>query len=506
MRRRTGPPDEPADEPAKASVDRRQFLRVAATTAALGSAAAGAAVAGAATRVTTPPANLYPLRLVPVTDPTATTASLRAAATTFDLGGVTASGLGYNSTVPGPTFTAARGATATIDFTNGLAEPTTVHWHGLVVPTAADGQPHDTVAASGSRTYTLPIDQRASLNWYHPHPHLKTGSQVAFGLAGLFIVRDTEEAALALPSGNYELPIVLRDYSVDKKFALTYSAKSAGYLGTAALANGTRSAYHLVDKAVYRLRLLNVANARVFALQLSNGASFTIIGNDGGLLASPATTSEITLGPAERVDVLVDLRTATQSVHLRDATTGWSLVEFRLRSGAATVAYPGTPATLSSITALSGELRTRTFSFDGMTQINGTVFDMTKTAFTVPRGDVERWVFSTGGNGPHPVHVHGASFQVQSRTGGRGTLYPWERGWKDTVLLNDGERVEVLIRFGLEGRFMIHCHKLEHEDGGMMMSFLVGPTSAAATPTPVASTTSAGSGTDAAVSTHHHGG
>ena len=149
------------------------------------------------------------------------------------------------------------GATATIDVTNDLSEPTTVHWHGLVVPTSSDGQPQDTIAAAGTRTYTLPIDQRASLNWYHPHPHMKTGSQVALGLTGLFVVRDSVEAALGLPSGAYEVPIVLRDYSVDRKNALTYSAKSSGYLGTAALANGTRSAYHLVDKAVYRLRLLN---------------------------------------------------------------------------------------------------------------------------------------------------------------------------------------------------------------------------------------------------------
>ena len=495
------------DDADRGSLDRRQFLRLAAATTAVGSAAAAsAAVVSAATRVTTPPPNLYPLRLAPVLDPTASRISLTPAPTTFDIGGATASGLGFNSSVPGPLFTVADGTTATIDVTNGLADPTTVHWHGLVVPTASDGQPHDTIAARGSRTYTLPIDQRASLNWYHPHPHLKTGSQVALGLTGLFIIRDAEESALGLPSGAYELPIVLRDYSVDKKLALTYSSKSAGYLGTAALANGTRSAFHLVNKAVYRLRLLNSSNARVFALRLSNSASFTLIGNDGGLLASPVSTAEITLGPAERVDVLVDLRSATQSVHLRDASTGWSLVEFRLRSGASTIAYPGTPSTLSSITALTGERRTRTFTFDGMTQINGMLFDMTTPAFTVPRAEVERWVFTTGGNGPHPVHVHGASFQVQSRTGGRGTVFPWERGWKDTVLLNDGERVEVLIRFDLEGRFMIHCHKLEHEDGGMMMAFLVGPSTATATATPSASSAPGPTGAASSTASHHHGG
>jgi FtsP/CotA-like multicopper oxidase with cupredoxin domain len=88
---------------------------------------------------------------------------------------------------------------------------------------------------------------------------------------------------------------------------------------------------------------------------------------------------------------------------------------------------------------------------------------------------VERWRFKTGGNAPHPVHVHGASFQVQSRTGGRGNMvFPWEAGWKDTVLLQDRETVEVLVRFdGYRGLYLMHCHKLEHEDAGMMANFEV---------------------------------
>lgn len=451
----------------------------------------------AASSGTTLAANLYPMRVLTSTSLSAA-AALSAAATKFNIGGATASGLGFNSQVPGPTYVIQRGSAATINYTNGLTEASTVHWHGLVVPSSSDGQPQDTIAAGGTRTYTLPIQQRAGLNFYHPHPHMKTGSQVALGLVGLFIVRDTVEAGLNLPSGAFEVPIVLRDFNMDKSFNLTYAAKSAGFLGNAPMANGTRSAYHLVDKAVYRLRLLNASNARVFQLRLSNGAAFTLIGNDGGLLTASQSVTEITLAPAERVDVLVDLRSITQSVHLTCASAGWSLVEFRLKPSPATVSFAGLPAQLSTIETLAGEQRSRTFSFDGMTQINGTAFSMTTSAFTVPKGSVERWIFSTGGNGPHPVHVHGASFQVQSRTGGRGRTYAWEAGWKDTVLLNDGERVEVLIRFDLEGRFMIHCHKLEHEDGGMMMAFTVGPSTAIATATPMNMSSS--------TTVHHHGG
>lgn len=483
----------------------RRALLKSVGTAAAGVSAATAAVAAvgsiarAAARGTTLTSNLYPLRLPTVANAVSAPYPLRPAAATFDIGGATGRGLAYNEQLPGPTFEIERGATATVTLTNGLTEATTVHWHGLVVPTTSDGQPQDTVAPSGTRTYTLPIRQRASLNFYHPHPHMLTGSQVARGLAGAVIIRDPEERAAGLPSGAYELPLVIRDCKLDSTNALTFSSKSSGFLGTTVLTNGTRSPYHIVDKAVYRLRILNCSNARVYALQLSSGNEFTLIGNDGGLLASPVSVASITLAPAERVDILVDLRSMTTPVHLMCATTGWSLCEFRPRTGATTVAFSGPPAQLSTIAALTSALRTRRFTFDGMTQINGLTYNMTASAFTVPRGDVERWVFSTGGNGPHPVHVHGASFQVQARVGGRARLYPWESGWKDTVLLNDGETVEVLIRFDLEGRYMIHCHQLGHEDGGMMMNFTVGSPTAVATPTPMATSVST------SAEGHHHG-
>lgn len=106
-----------------------------------------------------------------------------------------------------------------------------------------------------------------------------------------------------------------------------------------------------------------------------------------------------------------------------------------------------------------------------MSRINGQVYSPTMPSFEVPVDTVERWRFLTAGNAPHPVHIHGASFQVIERRGGRGQLFSWERGWKDTVLLLDGEIVDVAIRFGLLGRYLIHCHKLEHEDSGMMLPF-----------------------------------
>jgi FtsP/CotA-like multicopper oxidase with cupredoxin domain len=131
--------------------------------------------------------------------------------------------------------------------------------------------------------------------------------------------------------------------------------------------------------------------------------------------------------------------------------------------------------TLSTIVPLAGPSTvTRSFSFDGMTKINGREYDMHRIDFTVPFGVTERWRFTTNGNAPHPVHVHGASFQVVSRTGGRGRIFPWEGGWKDTVLLEDRETVDVMVRFdAYRGLYLMHCHKLEHEDMGMMANFEV---------------------------------
>jgi FtsP/CotA-like multicopper oxidase with cupredoxin domain len=411
----------------------------------------------------------YPLRRLAVVAP----GPLAAAPGVVSIGGRDASGLLYNGTLPGPVFSVRSGNAVSIPFTNNLSEPTTVHWHGLVVPTGVDGQPQDPIAPGNSLDYSFTVLQRAGLSWYHPHPDMATSSQVALGLAGGFLIRDDEEDALGLPAGVFEVPLVLRDANFDKAGNLTYNGTASGFTGKTLLVNGVRDPFLDTSPAIHRLRILGGSNSRVFALTLSNGAPFTLIGNDGGLLPSVASVAQIDLSPGERVDVLVDLRQqGGKIVSLRDLNSGWTILEFRVASsGGVDGSLPS--GALSSVSPLGSPVRTRTFSFDGMTRINGRRFDLQRIDFEVNRGEVEDWVFSTNGNAPHPVHVHGASFQVVSRTGGRGRIFPWEAGWKDTVLLNDGETVKVRTRFDLAGRYLIHCHKLEHEDAGMMSNFIV---------------------------------
>jgi FtsP/CotA-like multicopper oxidase with cupredoxin domain len=401
---------------------------------------------------------------------------LTCAPTQVDVGdGVRRTVWAYNNLFPGPTWIARTGDTISVTLQNSLSEETITHWHGLIVDYTNDGGPRLSIPPGGTYHYSFPILQRAGLNFYHPHPHMLTGKQVCLGLAGAFIIRDAEEDALGLPAGKYELPLVIRDASFDNKGNMAYNPTSSGFSGKFPLVNGTLNAMLSVDRGVYRFRVLNGANARVFRLALSNGAPFTIIGNDGGLLRAPETATEIELGMGERLDLLVNFSAlaAGQSVVLRCLTARWNLVQF-VGTGAPGVAYTP-PAVLSAIPTLVGPAQpTRTFSFDGMSRINGLQYDMNRIDFRVPFGVTERWRFNTGGNAPHPVHVHGTSYQVVSRTGGRNRLFPWESGWKDTVLLNDKETVDVLIRFdGYRGLYVIHCHQLEHESMGMMANFEV---------------------------------
>jgi FtsP/CotA-like multicopper oxidase with cupredoxin domain len=391
------------------------------------------------------------------------------------------SALTYNGLMPGPTVRIRKGQNALIALQNNLLDPTTIHWHGLVVPEAMDGGPRYPVAPGGNYIYQFPIIQRAGTYWYHPHPHMLTAREVHLGLAGLFFVEDAEEDALNLPAGQYEVPLVLRDASLDANGQLQYIGGMGSFLGSVMLANGVRDATLDVEATRYRFRVLNGSNTRVFTLALSNGMPFTLIGTDGGLLRVPATVGAITLSPGERVDVLVSfsavpLGTAVM-LQSRQSSGNLDLVEFVVRSqGPGVGPLPSVLSTVNPLTR-SAVQATRSFRFSGSTTINGAAYKLNTIAFQVPLGRTELWKFTNGGTNPavtHPVHVHGASFNVSRRIGGRGQVFPWERGWKDTVYVRERETVEVLIRFNdYRGLYVLHCHRLEHEDRGMMMNFRV---------------------------------
>ena len=414
----------------------------------------------------------YPLKFPTVVSPSGLTLDSKLA--TSDLGGGLVSNVwAYNGQFPGPTIKANRGDQVSIQLQNHLPEQTITHWHGMIVDHENDGQPMHVIDPASVFNYNYTIDQRAALNFYHPHPHMLTGKQVYLGQAGAFIINDAEEAALNLPSGSYEVPLILRDATLDRSNNLSYKPASGGMFGKIPLINGTRSPYLNVERAVYRFRVLNGANSRIFSLAFGNNGAMRLIGNDGGLLPTSIDVNRIDMANGERIDILFDFRSYSNgsSLMLRDLRSGWDLLEFRINSAAVSGSLP---VTNSAIIPLSNPVTTRVFSFDAMSKINGLEYEMNRIDWQVPLGQTEKWVFKTNGNAPHPVHVHGASFQVISRTGGRNQLFPWESGWKDTVLLEDSETVEVLVRFDkFRGIYLLHCHKLEHEDMGMMANFEV---------------------------------
>lgn len=407
----------------------------------------------------------------------------------------------YANGLLGTTIKSNTGETVNVSLQNSLSDETNIHWHGLILPENMDGHPKDVASPGGSLNYSLPIIQRAGTYWYHPHPHGLTGKQVFMGLAGMFIVNDPEEAALNLPSGEFEVPIILQDKHFEGD-NLEYSPNDdeimTGYLGEQILVNGQHAPFLSVASTWYRLRILNGSTARVYNLTLTGGNEMIIIGSDGGLLASPETVSSILLSPGERIDVLIDfsrfevgkeiyLVSNNFSEYNVQGRQSFTLLKFKVdRTKNSNFALPSTLSSFSPLNP-SQSVKTRTIDIAqtiggegghggmGRHSINGKIFEMERIDETVSAGTTEIWEFDNlEGDEIHPMHIHGVQFQVLERTGGRNKVIASEKGWKDTVLLMPGEKVRLIMTFPeYTGVFVFHCHNLEHEDDGMMLNFKI---------------------------------
>lgn len=441
------------------------------------------------------------------------------------LPGVRTRVLGYDGRMPGPLIESRHGTPVVVRLRNELPFPVSTHLHGGSTPAVHDGFPTDVVLPAGGwrhdllhagrtsdsvREYVYPLEQRAAMLWYHDHRMDFTGAQVWLGLAGMHLHRDDEELALPLPRGDREVALMIADRSFGEDGSLLYPAADPrlithggvtggfheGVLGDVILVNGRAWPRFDVEPAQYRLRLVNGSNARWYRLTLDGLAhdepGFVQVGGDGGLLAAPVRHRALQIAPGERFDVVVDFRGLRRGavVDLGNALgTGSTERVMRFR-----VAYDSAqdtasvPDTLSTVETLAGPVaHTRTFSFGrsdsaadapagghgaeghaAIWRINGEGYDPRRAVASVRAGDVEEWEFTTDTR--HPVHVHLSPFQVVARgTGGPG---PYDAGWKDTVALGPGERVRIRVRFDpLPGRYMLHCHNLEHEDMAMMANF-----------------------------------
>ena len=419
--------------------------------------------------------------------------------------GVNTSTLGYNGALLGPALKLRTGEKTSIRVQNNLAEVTSVHWHGLMIPADMDGGPHQAIAPGARWQANFAVDNPTSTCWFHPHAHGSTGRQVAMGLAGLLIVEDPAQQAHDLPStwGVDDLALVLQDKrftaSGQIDYALTSSDRQLGYLGDVLLVNGAVGAVCQVPRQWVRLRLLNGCNARFLALRLGSGAPMLQIANEAGLLAASVTRQTVTLAPGERAEVLVDfsMLASGQEVSLLAATVSSGMgmgigmgggtdtaevaaMQFRValpRQPGAISLPPSTLASAAPVVAGAGAT-IRAFNLGGgmmgsQFTINSRVFDLSRVDLAIPAHTVEIWKFTNGTGMAHPMHVHGVRMSLLARDGVAPAVH--ERGLRDTFVVESMQTVTVAVETAAQASsvpLMFHCHILEHEDAGMMGQFV----------------------------------
>ena len=386
-----------------------------------------------------------------------------------------------------------------------------VHVHGARVPTKDDGYPEDWYAPGSSRTCHYPLEQDSATLWYHDHAMGLNRLNMYAGLFGLFLVRDKAEDDLNLPSGKYEVPLILydRDFTADGQLFYPTSGDPdhpwvPEFYADGILVNGKIRPFLEVEPRLYRFRVLNGANSRFFGLSLSHKTPFHQIGSDQGLLPAPVQLTSLLLAPAERVDLLIDFsQFAGQQVHLSDGA--FEILQFRVANTAA-ASQTGhdsaklIPATLRPVPRIpeSEAIVTRTITLNEYQDKvrNPMVMLLNRKHWHEPVTELPRlnsteiWEFVNLTEDVHPMHLHLVKFQLLDRRTFNTFAYqmhkqlefrapamlpaPAELGWKDTIQCPPGVITRIIVRFdGYPGKYLYHCHILEHESNDMMRPFEV---------------------------------
>lgn len=433
--------------------------------------------------------------------------------------GVNTPTYGVNGNLLAPTLIVNKWDWVTMNVTNnltGFGNSTTIHWHGLHVPSIDDGGPHQIINQGTTWSPNFQILNSAGTFWYHPHGEGKTDLHVAKGIAGMIIVKDSIEDALVLPRtyGVDDFPIIVQTKAFDVLTQIAISTEE----DTAVFVNGTLHPYLNAPSQVIRLRLLNGSSMRAYNFGFTNNKSFKMIATDGGLLDSAITITRIRLSPGERAEILLDLQGMQgQTIFLNSFSSelpngiygaatvtgmmGGTIPDYNLNPlnganfgilqiniGAQTVNPITTiPTTLSTITPWTGYTVSRNFNLlpdtmmssigqvAGPFNINGVHFDMSVINVTTYLNNTEKWRVTNNTSIAHPFHIHDMHFYLLNVNGGAVPNY--ERGKKDVVLVLPNQYVEFITRFEDFANdsipYMYHCHLLHHEDDGMMGSFRV---------------------------------
>lgn len=434
---------------------------------------------------------------------------------------------GFGESSPGPTFETRSGEPLLVEWANELpashflpidhsihgaeasnpAVRVVTHLHGAKAPAKSDGYPEDWYVPGKSAVYFYPNAQDAAQLWYHDHALGITRLNIYAGLFGNYFVRDSFEDGLNLPKGKHEIPLTLCDRSFDQEGQLFYPVSPdpespwvSELFGEAILVNGKLFPYLEVEPRKYRFRVLNAANARFFHLTLSNGQEFHQIGTDLGLLPSPVTMKSLVLAPGERADLILDFNghAGEKIVVNNDSLTA---LQFRVSKSAAPDAS-SLPASLRPVPRIpeSEAVKTRILTLGEkddkaanpmMMLLNNAHWDM-PVSENPALNSVEIWNLLNFTDDSHPIHLHLVRFQILDRRafepeyyykGGRieyigQPVSPAanESGWKDTVQAHPGMVTRIIARFeGYPGRYVWHCHILEHEDNEMMRPYDIVP-------------------------------
>ena len=388
-----------------------------------------------------------------------------------------------------------------------------VHLHGGRTPADSDGYPERWTTPGQTQTCFYPSAQHAALLFYHDHAMGINRLNIYAGLQGFFIVRDPREDALQLPARKYEIPLMITDRLLTRDGQLRYPVSDnpnrpwvPEVFGNAILANGKLLPYHEVEPRKYRLRIMNGSNGRFYRFGLSTRGAFEVIANDQGLLEAPVTAKRLPLAPAERADLVVDFAPlAGMTVRLVSDT--FDILEFRVaKQGAAETS--AVPAVLHKPTVQLREadaVRTRRLTLDerldDVQRSMGMLLNNMPWHAPVMEKPVlnttEIWELVNLTDDSHPIHLHLVRFRILDRRTfdvfdymNKGVLRftapaqmpePLESGWKDTVRADPGMVTRILIPFeGYAGRYVWHCHILEHEDNEMMRPYEVLPSQSGA--------------------------
>ncbi len=434
----------------------------------------------------------------------------------------------FGASAPGPTFETRSGEPLLVEWVNALptehflpvdhtihgaeadkpAVRTVVHVHGAKTGPESDGYPEDWVVPGKSLLYYYPNQQDAATLWYHDHTLGINRLNVYAGLLGAFFIRDGVEDALNLPQGKYELPLMLYDRLLTRDAQLLYPVSPdpqspwvPELSGNAILVNGKLFPYLEVEPRKYRFRVLNASNARFYHLSfvgktLADNAAFHQIGTDQGLLAAPVPLTSLEIAPGERADIVVDFseHRGEQLVLKNDA---FIVMQFRVSAGKVTDASSLPPA-LRPVPRIpeSQAVQTRLLTLNEYVNkagnpvqllLNASHWRMPVTEKPV-LGSTEIWTLINPTNDSHPIHLHLVRFQILDRQPYEPWLFqtkrqlhflgppqppdPNEAGWKDTVRAHSQMVTRIIVPFtGFTGRYVWHCHILEHEDNEMMRPY-----------------------------------